>query len=248
MYRASVLGLLIWLGSFAGSWLVAQPSEDSTFEMDFPSDPQRQHVVGTVMRRDGKWRAYTFAIRVEESSRPMRRGLFHFTSADFSHREWLRRGTEQRFRPYNELMEFTFQVLEVDQGHLRAKVTIPGEMPGAWRVLSGPPPALPPGVLDFNRVRGEEGIEGPRALKSRIPSYPQAARDASVNGKVILGFILDEEGHPKPESIHVARGVGYGLEEAAIEALLNDWKLAPARRNGQPVPMWINVEFDFNIR
>ncbi|HSR68419.1 MAG TPA: energy transducer TonB [Acidobacteriota bacterium] len=225
----------------------AQERQDTTWRMVFPSDPQRQHVLGTVVQRDGRWEAYTVALRLDDSSRPMRRGLYHFTSGAFSHREWVRVGQEVRFRPYNEVLEMSLKLLNVDQGQVEAEVTVPFDMPGQWRLLTAAPPHLPPDVIDFNQAGGQDHLQGPRALRSRMPTYPKAAREASVNGKVVLGFVLDEKGQVSPDSIRVVRGLGYGLEEAAIETLLNEWKLAPGRRDGQPVSMWINVEFDFSI-
>ena len=40
--------------------------------------------------------------------------------------------------------------------------------------------------------------------------------------------------------------LGLGLDEKAIEAV-RLWKFEPARKNGQPVAVQINVEVDFRL-
>jgi TonB family protein len=44
----------------------------------------------------------------------------------------------------------------------------------------------------------------------------------------------------------VQRTLGLGLDEKAIEAV-RQWKFDPARKNGQPVAVQINVEVNFRL-
>src|SRR5208337_1843939 len=50
----------------------------------------------------------------------------------------------------------------------------------------------------------------------------------------------------RPQQIRVQRPLGMGLDEKAIEAV-KMWKFEPARKDGQPVPVMINVEVNFRL-
>jgi len=44
----------------------------------------------------------------------------------------------------------------------------------------------------------------------------------------------------------VARPLGMGLDEKAIEAV-RTWRFEPAKKDGQPVPVQMNVEVSFRL-
>ncbi len=50
----------------------------------------------------------------------------------------------------------------------------------------------------------------------------------------------------KPQQIRVQRSLGMGLDEKAIEAV-RQWRFEPAKKDGQPVPVMINVEVNFRL-
>ena len=78
-----------------------------------------------------------------------------------------------------------------------------------------------------------------------LPEYSEEARKARFQGVVILDTIVLEDG--SIQVVKVAQGVGFGLEEKAIDAVRR-WKFKPARMNGKPVPVSLNVEVNFNLR
>ena len=55
------------------------------------------------------------------------------------------------------------------------------------------------------------------AFLQRNLRYPAMAIDANVSGKVIVNFIIDEEG--KIEKTTILRGVGYGCDEEALRVI-----------------------------
>jgi TonB family protein len=57
-------------------------------------------------------------------------------------------------------------------------------------------------------------------------------------------MVVDSEGHTK--NIRIVSGAGMGLEEQAIGAV-RTWRFQPATRNGQAVPVMINVEVNFRL-
>jgi protein TonB len=96
---------------------------------------------------------------------------------------------------------------------------------------------------------GKLGIKGalknPVLVKQILPEYSEEARKARFQGSVILDTIIREDGSVQIDRI--ARGLGFGLDEKAIEAVLQ-WKFEPGRINGKPVPMHLYVEVNFNLR
>jgi periplasmic protein TonB len=88
------------------------------------------------------------------------------------------------------------------------------------------------------------GVSAPRGVYTPDPEYSEEARKAKYQGTVILWLIVDPTG--KPRDIKVARSLGMGLDEKAIEAV-KAWKFDPARKDGAPVAVQINVEVNFRL-
>jgi protein TonB len=63
--------------------------------------------------------------------------------------------------------------------------------------------------------------------------YTDEAREAGLEGTVILTFVVDE--HGRVRDIKVLQGLGMGLTEAAKRAIAA-CPFTPGERNGQPVP------------
>jgi protein TonB len=92
------------------------------------------------------------------------------------------------------------------------------------------------------RVGG--GVSAPRAIYAPDPEYSDAARKAKYQGTVVLWVVIDQNGRPR--QIKVQRSLGMGLDEKAIEAV-RLWKFEPARKDGQPVAVQVNVEVNFRL-
>jgi len=92
------------------------------------------------------------------------------------------------------------------------------------------------------RVGG--GVSAPRVLYSPDPEYSEEARKAKYQGTVVLWVVVGPDGRPR--DIRVQRSLGLGLDEKAMEAV-RTWKFDPARKDGQPVAVQINVEVNFRL-
>ncbi|HKU21925.1 MAG TPA: energy transducer TonB [Terriglobales bacterium] len=110
--------------------------------------------------------------------------------------------------------------------------TGPGVGPGRGGGIGG-------GVF---RVGG--GVSAPRAVYTPDPEYSEEARKAKYQGTCVLWLIVGPDG--RPHDIKVARSLGMGLDQKAIEAVRN-WKFEPAMKDGQPVAVQINVEVNFRL-
>jgi protein TonB len=92
------------------------------------------------------------------------------------------------------------------------------------------------------RVGG--GVSAPRPTYQPDPEYSEEARKAKYQGTSVLSLIVGADGRPR--DIHIARSLGLGLDEKAIEAV-KQWKFDPAMRDGKPVAVEISVEIDFHL-
>jgi TonB family protein len=63
-------------------------------------------------------------------------------------------------------------------------------------------------------------------------------------GTVVLWVIVGTDG--RTHEIRVQRSLGMGLDEKAIDAV-RVWRFEPARKNGQPVAVQVNVEVNFRL-
>ena len=92
--------------------------------------------------------------------------------------------------------------------------------------------------------RPGSGVSAPRAIYNPEPEYSEEARRVKHQGLVILSVIVDQQGRAR--DIHVARSLGMGLDEKAIEAV-RKWKFSPGTKDGIPVAVQVNVEVSFRL-
>ena len=92
------------------------------------------------------------------------------------------------------------------------------------------------------RVGG--GVSAPRVVYQPDPEYSEEARKAKYQGTCVLWLVVGPDGRPR--DIRVARSLGLGLDEKAIEAV-KTWKFEPAMKDGKPVAVQINVEVSFRL-
>lgn len=88
------------------------------------------------------------------------------------------------------------------------------------------------------------GVSSPMVIYQVEPQFSPEARQAKFNGVVLLNLVVDQDG--LPQNVHVLRGVGMGLDEKAVEAV-KQYKFKPAMEDGNPVPVALNVEVNFQI-
>jgi protein TonB len=91
------------------------------------------------------------------------------------------------------------------------------------------------------RVGGQ--IKEPKKLKAVAPVYPDIAKQARVQGVVILECTISPQG--KVTNVTVLRGIPL-LNESAIDAV-KQWVYTPTLLNGVPVPVIMTVTVNFKL-
>ena len=85
----------------------------------------------------------------------------------------------------------------------------------------------------------------PKVTHQPDAKYPKEARKHKIEGIVVLYLVVGTDG--RTHNIGVVRSLGYGLDEAAIEAV-KKWKFRPALTEQRvPVPVAIEIEIRFHL-
>ena len=88
------------------------------------------------------------------------------------------------------------------------------------------------------------GVSAPKPIFTPDPEYSEEARKAKYQGTCILWLVVGRDGRTR--DIKVARSLGLGLDEKAIEAV-KQWKFEPAMKDGRAVAVRIDVEVTFRL-
>ena len=117
---------------------------------------------------------------------------------------------------------------------------VPGGIVGG--VLGGVPKPEPPPPPDKPvRVGGQ--IKAPRKVRDQAPAYPEVAKQARVEGVVVLEAVISPEG--RVTEVKVLRGSPL-LDDAAVSAV-KGWVYTPTLLNGVPVPVVMTVTASFKL-
>jgi protein TonB len=117
---------------------------------------------------------------------------------------------------------------------------VPGGVIGG--IVGGLPDAPPPPVKQ-EPVRVGGDIRPPNKIKDVAPKYPDIAKQARVQGIVILEAIIDPTGNVT--NVRVLRSIPL-LDQSAIDAV-RQWKYEPTLLNGVPVPIVMTVTVNFTL-
>lgn len=89
-----------------------------------------------------------------------------------------------------------------------------------------------------------ESIEPPKFIHKIVPQYPEIAKRIGKDGTVILEAEIGIDGIAR--DIKVIQKLGYGCDEAAINALKAS-KFSPAKRDKTPVAVRIQIPYRFEF-
>lgn len=88
-----------------------------------------------------------------------------------------------------------------------------------------------------------ELVGGLKSIQENL-FYPELAAQAGIEGRVIIQFVVDEQGAVRTPK--VVRGVGSGLDEAALNAVENATFL-PGKQRGEPVKVKMSLPVTFKL-
>ena len=89
-----------------------------------------------------------------------------------------------------------------------------------------------------------ELIGGLGEIQKKI-KYPEIARKAGVEGRVIIQFIVDESGSVSEPA--VVRGIGAGCDEEALR-VVREAKFKPGKQRGKSVKVKMSLPITFKLK
>ena len=125
---------------------------------------------------------------------------------------------------------------------------VPGGVPGGQMggviggIISSTPVAVPKAATP-QRVRVSQGVSQGLLVKKVQPAYPPLARQARIQGQVVLQAEISKDG--SIENLRLISGHPM-LAPAAIEAV-KQWRYKPYMLNGEPVAVETTVMVNFTL-
>lgn len=165
-----------------------------------------------------------FSFTLLGSPHPAKRKLFelHFESGDES---W----TQQEVGRWDYL---TFHIPAMEQGY-SFQVRKVGKEGAEGRLI--PPPSAP----------APAAVDRPAAVRQSLPPYTPEARQAEIEGVLRLQFVVRKDG--SIDSVEVVQPLGYGMDEAAVREVSQNWEFRPGTLDGKPHDFMMNVKFNFKL-
>ena len=111
-------------------------------------------------------------------------------------------------------------------------------MAGDGAVVPPPPKAAAPA-----RIKQGGAVTAASIITQTHPNYPPLARQARIQGTVVLHAIIDKEG--KVAQLEVISGHPL-LVQAAMEAV-KQWRYKPTQLNGEPVEVDTTIQVTFTM-
>jgi TonB family protein len=88
------------------------------------------------------------------------------------------------------------------------------------------------------------GVSMPRAIYAPEPEFSEEARIKKFQGEVTLLVTIGADGRPR--NLTVVRSLGMGLDQKALDAV-RTWRFDPARKDGRPVAVQMNIIVNFHL-
>ncbi len=118
-----------------------------------------------------------------------------------------------------------------------------GSMGGVMGSILSATPTVAPKIATPQRVRVSAGVTSGLLIRKVPPSYPPLARQARIQGTVILQAQISKTGDI--QNLQLISGHPM-LAPAAIEAV-KQWKYRPYLLNGEPVEVETQVQVNFTL-
>src|ERR1700674_3454501 len=118
-----------------------------------------------------------------------------------------------------------------------------GGIPGQGLMAGSGPVLAPPTAAAPARIKQGGAVTAASIITQTRPDYPPLARQARIQGTVVLHAIIDKEG--KVAQLEVISGHPL-LVQAALDAV-KQWRYKPTQLNGDPVEVDTTITVTFTM-
>ena len=106
-------------------------------------------------------------------------------------------------------------------------------------------PVRGPRLGSTDVFRSGPGITLPKLVHETKPTYTATARNAGVQGNVVLDCVILTDG--TVGDVRVSKHLDLDLDAEAIRTV-RQWKFTPGEKEGQAVPVQVSIELTFALR
>jgi TonB family protein len=89
------------------------------------------------------------------------------------------------------------------------------------------------------------GVKSPEVIAQAYPCLEKARKARIFDGEILLQAIVHKDG--TVDSIKVIKGLGYGIDEEAVNTISSKWRFKPGTLNGDPVDVITDIKFTFHM-
>ncbi len=100
-----------------------------------------------------------------------------------------------------------------------------------------------PGPGDWVNIEREPQAVNMEDLKKLI-GYPPMAKEAGIEGKVVLRVLIDKYGHYVK---HVTLKEAHPILNNAVASKIDQLRMTPGIQGGKPIKVWVTLPFDFKL-
>ena len=166
-------------------------------------------------------------VRNPEVMRGLGAGLDEAAVAALEATEW--KAGEQNGEPVHVQMAFpvTFRLSDAETRSSEATASVPFAGDEVFVVVEDMPAP----------------VGGAASIQERI-TYPDMAKRAGVEGRVVVQFVVDTDGTPR--DLQVVRGIGGGADEEALR-VIQETTFTPGMQRGRAVPVRMSWPITFRL-
>ena len=91
------------------------------------------------------------------------------------------------------------------------------------------------------------GVSLPVLVTKVNPNYTQEAKDARIEGTVVLECVVEADGGVGEVKVTRSLDAVLGLDEQAVKAS-KEWRFKPGEKDGKPVAVRVQIEIRFTLK
>lgn len=114
---------------------------------------------------------------------------------------------------------------------------------GVGTSAASPAPPLDSDASEVHQAGPD--VRPPRLLREVKPHYSDRAKQAKIQGEVLMECVVRTDG--KADDFRIVRSLDPELDQAAVDAA-KQWEFAPGTRDGKPVAVKVTIAIAFTLK
>ena len=107
-----------------------------------------------------------------------------------------------------------------------------------------PPPPPKGTIFNYTEQQPVPGFDVPSYLQGSL-HYPDSAMNNNIQGRVVVKFVVNEDG--SVSDVAILKGIGGGCDEEAARVVSQMPRWKPGKQNGTAVKVYFTLPIQFKI-